>query len=379
MKVEKLYMKWFPVIVVLLMLVGIPFILSNIYAAWEVGSESPYPATMPSAATTGLDVDPSTIATAHSHDRQSRILNAIAAKVGTGASTPTDDTVLTGTGTGGTAYGKVEDEMLANEDFGDFKCDGTEDGCTVEDVNCSGCVHTGDIDSGVTADAEWDTIEEIETATSEDIIIEGEAIGDTTPATGTFTALICDSVTANPNTNPQITLTDADGADTNEPHAKILGNLTSTPSTDEDMNLNVQVKIAGTLTTVIDIDADDDITIGSSGMHLLATVKTVAYSTTQTLSVAECKGGVIYAGGATSYTITLPPVFEGAYVTIMDTADAGTIVIAADGADEIEIDSGGSTGTSGELEGAKGNLVTFIYGAANDWYVIGHKGFFVTF
>jgi len=57
-----------------------------------------------------------TIAEGHINDPQDAI-EAIEAKIGTGASTPTDSNVLTGTGTGTSAWGKVELAAMVSGDL----------------------------------------------------------------------------------------------------------------------------------------------------------------------------------------------------------------------------------------------------------------------
>ena len=91
-----------------------------------------------------------------------------------------------------------------------------------------------------------------------------------------------------------------------------------------------------------------------------------AYSSAQTLTSAQCYGGVFYVTGVT--TITLPAVASGMSVTVI--ADAATVItVDPDGTEIIRKD--GVDGTGGATiasTGTIGDIVTLTYHSAGKWY-----------
>lgn len=215
-------------------------------------------------------------------------------------------------------------------------------------VGASGSVNDAAIPAGITRDAEWDTIAEIESATGANIIISteinsvaalniltgatilysGGALGipsggtltnctfptlnqnttgtsaglTGTPniAVGTITAgasgflvdadgdVTAKSVTTTPVSSPALVLKDLDGVDDDTNYS--LGiNLTDTGSGTEDADITEQIQIAGTLTTVRAVDADGNYTIGTASMNVVAAGDLTVTGSDITLGTAGVK------------------------------------------------------------------------------------------
>jgi hypothetical protein len=93
---------------------------------------------------------------------------------------------------------------------------------------------------------------------------------------------------------------------------------------------------------------------------------TASYSSNQTLTDEECRGGVIYVTGAA--TITLPAIASGMSVTIL-TVGAVAVSVDPNASDKIWLD--GTALDDGDKItnlSTAGDIATLTYYSADGWY-----------
>jgi hypothetical protein len=109
---------------------------------------------------------------------------------------------------------------------------------------------------------------QVNNAANRTIKITNEGAGNANlTVDGTITA--SSGLIVGESASPTLDFNDSDSvASPADDNAKIYGSLTDTGDGTEDMDLFVQVQVAGTLTTVIGVDADGDLELGTASMDV---------------------------------------------------------------------------------------------------------------
>jgi hypothetical protein len=262
---------------------------------------------------------------------------------------------------------------------------------------------TGDLPSGATLDAEWDSIAEIEAATGVNIIVNTEIdslaelnsiVGSTLLSTSSgldasnintgtigvaylpsdlssMTSLILPSNIIVGAAGVKLT-GDGDGAIT------FLG---LGDGSDEDLTLNLDdtantAKLSSsTGVTTMDFSAINLVTTGTihGGLPALGSFAAPITSTgTYSLAAENCWGGVVFYNDTD--TLALPPAVAGMSVCIY-VAGANLLTVDPNGTDVIVVDgTANAAGDAFTVAGAAGNFVCLVADAANHWITLGAKG-----
>lgn len=415
--------KCLPKILLWVCVFGLPFVCLNIAYSTYTGLPA-YP-NGSDAGGTGMDVAPNDTITSDGQDNHSQILLEIEDKLSYGASTPNTDQCLCSTGTDTSGWSEVPDGAISSDVTRDAEWDtvtkiNTATGETILTTLSSAIPASQIASGGISSDNfnnmavknqpqdisnEWKVRDSLrycfgnscdvwlsyDAATDEQFEISADSSSDMTVSFQNIGAgdmhVIADSVSARPSTNPTISLTDIDGDDVSEPHFLLTGNLTSTPSTDEDMDFDLQTKIGGVYTSVFGFDASANeadmgtvalVTTGViSGAIRIPTFITDPSYTMGTDHPHESYGSLMINGDDDTVELFLEPVAAGMNLCLSnDEGVSGTIFITAEASDFLILDGikSGSGESVRSIGGGAGDFICVVGTGNENWLVLGKQG-----